>query len=95
MNLDDLLEKLLSKKSLNSLEKTQLRKAFPLEKIESIILSLSHDKNNRSMTKKLYKAQNKLYPEKKPKKFRVVPTYGGNVVNKVISGGLPTLGKKR
>ena len=90
-----LLEKLLSQKPLSRSEKDRLRDVFPTEKFESLILQLSQNKKNRPTMKQLYRAQNVLYPKKKPKKFRVVPTVGRNVVGKVVSGGLPSLGRKR
>ncbi len=98
MNQNHLLDKLLSNMPLSRLEKACLREAFPLKKFESLILQLSRHKKNRPMIKRLYKVQNLLYPakpKKKLKKFRVVFTVGGNVVDRVVSGGLPCLGKKR
>ena len=95
MTEDELLEKLLSKKRLTRIEKERLRKAYPIEKFEVIILKLSRVKGNQGMIKQLYKAQNILYSKKKPKIFRVVPTFGGNVVKSMTSGGSPGLGKKR
>jgi len=94
MTHNQLLEKLFSNNPLSRSEKARLRRELPLEKFESLICQLSHNNKKRSLTKQLYKAQNKLYPEKKQKKFRVVHSAGGNVVS-VFSGGLPGLGRKR
>lgn len=94
MTHNQLLEKLFSNNPLCSSEKARLRKELPLEKFESIIRQLSNNNEKRLLTKQLYKAQNKLYPEKNQKRFRVVHSVGGNVVS-MFSGGLLGLGKKR
>jgi len=94
MTHNQLLEKLFSNNPLSRSDKARLRKELPLEKFESLICQLSQNNKKRPLTKQLYKAQNRLYPEKKQKKFRVVHTIGGNVVDSVFSGGSPGLGKK-
>jgi hypothetical protein len=94
---DKLLERLMAKDALTKAEKRRLRAMLPLGKLEQLIDQHSKNKNDRATAKQLYKIQNILYPNRKkpPKRFRVQPIVKGNIVDQVVSSGLPGLGKRR
>ncbi len=97
MTESEMLEKLLSKKELSESDKALLRRILPEHKFEDAVLQLSKKRGSQALVRQLFKLQNILYAKqgKKKKRFKVVPTVDGQVVDQVVLGGLPGLGKKR
>lgn len=84
----------LAGKNLTGRERAVLRREWPQAKLEALIAQLGQREDFENI-RSLIKIQAQLYGDAKRKTLPAPYVVKGRAIDSIVSGGLPSLGKKR